>query len=138
MKVSDLVAAEVRERFSEPDAALVLSKFSASELPTIAPKGAPDRILLGVLKLSDGRLSEVDKWLREACIDWRDLLVASGLAYENWPEVLHESGFRVPAPSPTRRTVLSAPRLRRSRFFWFRLALAVAILSGVLAALLRS
>jgi hypothetical protein len=31
-----------------------------------------------------------------ARVDWRDLLVAAGLAHGDWPEALRAAGYRVP------------------------------------------
>lgn len=55
-----------------------------------------DRFRFAVLKLSDGDLSELDKALRLANTDWRDLLMAAGFgesltAHESWlPEQNHD------------------------------------------------
>ena len=48
-----------------------------------------DRFRFAVLKLSEGDLSELDKALRLANTDWRDLLMAAGFgesltAHESW------------------------------------------------------
>ncbi|MFQ5989283.1 MAG: hypothetical protein ACE5K9_05145 [Candidatus Methylomirabilales bacterium] len=103
MKVSSLVAAEVRDRFSEKEALLVLSAFEAAELPFLEDESRTReraRVQLAVLKLANGSLSAFEQWLREACVDWRDVLVAAGMAHENWLRVLREAGFRVPEGPP--------------------------------------
>jgi hypothetical protein len=104
MQVSSLVAAEVRDRFSEQDALLVLSAFEAAELPLLEDalrSRERARVQLAVLKLADTSLSAFEKWLQEACVDWRDVLVAAGMAHEDWQRVLRESGFRVPEVTPS-------------------------------------
>ena len=54
-----------------------------------ADSTAMDRFRFAVLKLSDGDLSELDKALRLASTDWRDLLMAAGFGesltvHESW------------------------------------------------------
>lgn len=99
MKLSSIVETEVRDRFPEEEARLVLSAFQAAELPFLGDESRSherDRVQLAILTLANGSLSEFEKWLREARVDWRDVLVAAGMEHENWPRVLREAGFRVP------------------------------------------
>lgn len=54
-----------------------------------ADSEAMDRCRFAVLKLSEGELPKLDKALRLAKADWRDLLMAAGfgeslLAHESW------------------------------------------------------
>lgn len=104
MKVSSIVAAEVRDRFPEEEARHVLSAFKAAELPLLDDEARAReraRVQLAVVKLANGSLSAFEQWLREARVDWRDVLVAAGMAHENWPHVLREAGFRVPEGPPS-------------------------------------
>jgi len=39
---------------------------------------ALERIRFAVLKLSNGNLSELQRWVGEAQVDWRDVLMAAG------------------------------------------------------------
>lgn len=67
------------------DAALVIDALS--ELQDYA---AGERVQAAVVKLARGDLGRLDAQLREARIDWRDVLVAAGLAHEDWPERLDD------------------------------------------------
>ncbi len=52
----------------------------------VATSQEPERILAGIAFV--GRRRSLPEALELARIDWRDLLVAAGLADEDWPEVL--------------------------------------------------
>lgn len=76
------LARRVREDFGD-DAELVLAALA--ELPGYA---ASERVQAATVQLARGDLGRLDVQLREARIDWRDVLVAAGLAHEDWPERL--------------------------------------------------
>lgn len=41
-----------------------------------------ERLRFAVLKLSRGDLKELKKWIDDAKIDWRDVLMAAGFGYD--------------------------------------------------------
>ncbi|MBX7255878.1 MAG: hypothetical protein K1Y02_05920 [Candidatus Hydrogenedentes bacterium] len=41
-----------------------------------------ERLRFAVMKLSEGRLDTLKKWIDEAKIDWRDVLMAAGFGYD--------------------------------------------------------
>jgi hypothetical protein len=99
MEVSDLVRREVRERFATPDASDVEVLLEATALPFLdepARRRERDRVHLAILKQAGGDFERFARYLALAAVDWRDLLMAAGLADENWPEVLRGAGFPVP------------------------------------------
>src|SRR5258708_18680958 len=96
VNVSPVVRAEIAKGFSAGDAARVLGAFEETRLPLLdAPKmwRDLDRVHCAILKIGNGDVARVVAALREAAVDWRDVLVAAGLAHGNWPTVLRESGF---------------------------------------------
>ena len=97
--VLSVVEAEVRSRFARQDALRVLSALEAAQLPFLKDEShvrERARVHLAVLKLANGSLAEFEKWLGEARTDWRDVLMAAGMANNDWRTVLGEAGFRVP------------------------------------------
>jgi hypothetical protein len=57
------------------------------ELP-LAERQDPERLAAAMLILGKGDPSTLDRAIALARRDWRDLLVAAGLAHGDWPEVL--------------------------------------------------
>lgn len=93
------VEAEVRDRFGEEEAALILDVLASTSLPfldDVTRIRERARVHMAVLKLADGTLAGFDRALQLAQIDWRDALVTAGLGNEDWPDVLASHGFRVP------------------------------------------
>jgi hypothetical protein len=64
---------------------------------------ASERIQAAVVLLADGDLRRLRQALELAACDWRDLLVAAGLANEDWPQRLNDD--------------LGEPRLHEGRRF---------------------
>lgn len=96
MQVSPVVRAEIAKRFSSANAAKILDAFESTALPLLdAPKmwRDLDRVHCAILKIGGGDVGKVSVALREAAVDWRDVLVAAGLADGNWPTVLRDAGF---------------------------------------------
>ena len=79
MEPTARLARRVRQDFGD-DAELVLAALV--ELPRDA---ASERVQAAVVKLANGDLGRLDRQLKEARIDWRDVLVAAGFAHEDWP-----------------------------------------------------
>jgi hypothetical protein len=67
------------------DAGLVLAALA--KLPGTA---GSERVQAAIVKWADGDLGRLDRQLREARVDWRDVLVAGELAHPDWPERLDE------------------------------------------------
>ena len=70
-----------------------------------------ERIRFAVLKLSQGKLDGLLKWIEAAQVDWRDVLMAAGFAHsvdvhEDW-DPRSPSGPGYPESTQTRR---SSPR----------------------------
>jgi hypothetical protein len=84
MEPTARLARRIRDDFGD-DAELVLAA-----LPELPGYAASERVQAAVVKLADGDLGELDRQLREARIDWRDVLVAAGFAHEDWPERLDD------------------------------------------------
>jgi hypothetical protein len=98
-RVSEVVRAEVAGRFSASDAPQVISALETTTLPLL--EGADRdrgraRVHLATIKLADGDVTRFQQALAVAQMDWRDVLVAAGLANGDWPEVLRAAGWRVP------------------------------------------
>jgi hypothetical protein len=96
--VSPSVRDEVRARFTDQDAVDVERLLGAIDLSLNEPaqRRERDRVHLGILLLAGGSFERFARVLALAATDWRDVLVAAGLANDNWPEVLRAAGFRVP------------------------------------------
>ena len=76
--------ARIRSDFAPDDAALVSDELDALELPLIDGP-APERIQAAIVVLAGGDLARFDEAVRIARVDWRDVLVASGLGNVDWP-----------------------------------------------------
>ncbi|MBI3414797.1 MAG: hypothetical protein HY043_05660 [Verrucomicrobia bacterium] len=93
VQLTELVRQQVAKTFAPEAAALVIAELEAAELPLIANNG--ERVHLAILHLCQGDLGLFDRDLRIAKTDWRDTLVAAGLAHGNWPEVLRSRGIEI-------------------------------------------
>ena len=99
MLVSELVRREVRARFDAADAAALEHRLETTSLPFLEAENRArerDRVHLGILLASRGDPERFVRHLAMAAHDWRDVLMAAGLAHGNWPEVLAAAGFPVP------------------------------------------
>ena len=77
----------VEELFSEKEALLVkelLINECGSNVPFCENRTSSqmDRIRLATLKLSNGSVLELKSAIKEACTDWRDLLMAAGFGHD--------------------------------------------------------
>jgi hypothetical protein len=86
------VIAEAKKHFAADDLAHVLTKLKNTPLP-LDRGGPPPRIHLAVLWLAKGDRARFDRELEGAACDWRDTLVAAGLANEDWPKILATRGI---------------------------------------------
>lgn len=67
----------------QQDVANLLLNECGNNLPFCqhADKDGLERIRFAVLKLSDGDFSEMCRWIEQAKIDWRDVLMAAGFGH---------------------------------------------------------
>lgn len=88
------VEEEIRKLFKPEEFSTVVEMLEATPLPIglLAPSS---RVHIAVLWLSKGSVEKLRSEIEKAARDWRDTLLASGLADENWPEVLAENGVRI-------------------------------------------
>ena len=96
--VTPLVRAQAEKTFSPADAAAACAELAAADLPLINNNG--ERVHLAILHLAAGDLGHFREHLTIAQRDWRDVLVAAGLANVDWPRVLQARGFRLTDLSP--------------------------------------
>lgn len=91
--VTNAVREQAKKCFSPDVAELIISVLESTELPLIANNS--ERVHLALLHLSQGDLAQFERHLSIATTDWRDTLVAGGLAHSNWREVLRERGIEI-------------------------------------------
>ena len=94
--VSDVVRREIAKRFSPTDAPTVQGLLEMTELPMLEDSEYQrdrDRVQLAILKILDGDVGNLHATVRMASIDWRDTLIAAGMANDNWPQVLEAAGY---------------------------------------------
>jgi hypothetical protein len=96
MKVTELVCQQARRFFSPANAQEVIAALEATDLPLIANNG--ERVFLAILLLSRGDMDKFRIGLKQAKTDWRDTLVAAGLANSDWPGVLRSQGIEINEP----------------------------------------
>ena len=96
MSVTPTVRQQARRFFTPPDAEKVIATFETTNLPLIANNG--ERVCLAVLLLARGEMERFYRELQQAKTDWRDTLVAAGLANGDWPLRLRAEGIEIDAP----------------------------------------
>jgi hypothetical protein len=85
--LTERIERHVRETFEASDAELVLDALAAWRI-SYEPEPPSERLIAAVVFSSGGRLDGVDAAFELAEQDWRDLLMAGGLARGDWPERL--------------------------------------------------
>ena len=115
--VSQRLERYVRRTFDEPDAAL--SRLRTWRISYLDDPPS-ERLTAAVILLSEHRAARLEDGFRLAERDWRDLLVAAGLAHGSWPSVLRR-----------RFGASREDRLRRG-LSWLAAALAGSALAVVL------
>ena len=87
--LNDAIAARIDELFAEPERSIARAKVlerCGGNLPLLRGKGKEiERVQWAVLHLSQGSLERLDRIIRMAQRDWRDVLVAAGMG--NDPEL---------------------------------------------------
>ena len=86
------IVKEIQRSFAAADRDYVSAKLANTGLPmgAVAP---PPRVHAAILWLAKGDRAKFDDVLASACADWRDTLVAAGLANQNWKLVLDKRGI---------------------------------------------
>ncbi len=93
------VSGEVARRFAPCDWQQATDLLQDLALPLLGtPERALDRarVQMALVKLAAGDLPTLQRWARAATVDWRDVLVAAGMADATWRQVLARDGFAVP------------------------------------------
>jgi hypothetical protein len=93
MSVTATVRQQAQRFFSPTDAEKVIVAFEATSLPLIANNG--ERVYLAILLLARGDMERFWRELQQAKTDWRDTLVAAGLANGDWSLVLRSQGISI-------------------------------------------
>jgi hypothetical protein len=91
--VTDLVKQQARKLFAGDEADLVISELETTRIPLVDNGPGLERVHLAILYLSDGDLRVFDQTLNRGRMDFRDTLVAAGLAHADWPAVLRSRGI---------------------------------------------
>ena len=73
--------ARIRRDFPEPGSA-------SAVLDELRRLDADERVMTGVVLATSGSPGRLHEALASARLDWRDLLVATGLAHADWPQRL--------------------------------------------------
>ena len=89
MNLSQAVLQEINRSFAQEDIDKVVTALTEGLIPV----NNSERIQFAILKLAEGDLTKFDTAFQEAKHDWRDVLVAAGLANEDWPDVVVAAGL---------------------------------------------
>ena len=90
--IAPAVQREIERWFPPEQVDYIRSRLAERPLP-MDQSAPPPRVHIAVIWLSQGDLKRFDYELEGACSDWRDTLVAAGLANEDWREVLAQKGI---------------------------------------------
>lgn len=87
--ISDRLQAYVRRRFAPDEVEPIFGLLAevVYEEPGSTEEGI-ERIQAAVVLIADGDVQRLLRAMEMAQDDWRDVLVAAGLAHEGWPERL--------------------------------------------------
>ncbi|HZP30667.1 MAG TPA: hypothetical protein VFC99_17085 [Acidimicrobiia bacterium] len=85
-----LVAFASRAYGGAADAALAAVLAALPGLP-LADRQDPERLAAAMLVFGQGDAARLQRGISIAKRDWRDLLVAAGLAQGDWPEILERT-----------------------------------------------
>jgi hypothetical protein len=87
--VSARLEAKVRSDFAPASVEKVLDRLAALSLP-LAENQSLERIQAAIVLLTAGDSERLEQVALLAEVDWRDVLVAAGLANGDWPARLDE------------------------------------------------
>jgi len=96
-KVSSTIEAKIRATLSPNDTEVALAAFSAMNEPPACPEWATTRarVQAAILISAQSNLESLLNGVANSQIDWRDTLMAGGLAESNWAPVAKEAGFDI-------------------------------------------
>lgn len=98
------VVTETAKRFAPNDWVEATAIIQGVALPLIDEadrRTERARVQLAMIKISAGNMPELRRAAHVAAIDWRDVLVAAGLADETWRQTLAAAGYAVPIGTDT-------------------------------------
>jgi hypothetical protein len=87
--ISDRLAARIARQFPPRVAPELIKELSYVSFP-VAEKQEPERLLAAVAVVADGDERRFRAAIGLGMQDWRDLLVAAGLANADWPNRLDQ------------------------------------------------
>ena len=87
------VLREIRKSFPAAEHDRVESALNSADFPMAGAN--LERIQLAILHCAEGNLTSFEKCVEAAELDWRDVLLAAGLAFGNWREVLSDRGIQL-------------------------------------------
>ena len=93
MNTSEIVRKQAHRFFGSPQADDVIAALDTTDL-SLGLMSA-DRVHLAILLLSRGDTQRFREVLSQARQDWRDTLVAAGLADDDWPSILRQQGIEI-------------------------------------------
>ena len=93
MSVSAIVRRQAHRFLAPAQADEVIAALDRSDL-SLGLMSA-DRVHLAILLISKGDMRLFQVALSQATQDWRDTLVAAGLADDGWPGVLRQEGIEI-------------------------------------------
>ena len=87
--ISDRLGARIARQFAPSVASELLRELSNVSFP-LAERQEPERLLAAVAIVADGDEQRFRSAIELGMRDWRDLLVAAGLAHADWPNRLDQ------------------------------------------------
>ena len=88
--MSQRIEAAVRRDFDPGSVEPVLTRLDGLILPLIESEAARERVQAAIVVVAGGSYARFERAASDAETDWRDVLVAAGLANEGWPALLDE------------------------------------------------
>jgi hypothetical protein len=90
---------DIRTAFPATQVKEVLAALASMSAPPDTPEWAlaRTRVQIAVLMLANGNLDLFRKEISQSQKDWRDTLVAAGLANADWISVATSAGFTIPS-----------------------------------------
>jgi hypothetical protein len=84
-RVSERLRAAVERDFDSASVAPVLKRLGELDLPLLETEEGRERVQAAIILIAEGRYADFERSASQAEKDWRDVLVAAGLANEDWP-----------------------------------------------------
>jgi len=97
MSVSELVNSEAHRRLASSIADRLVERLKVTRLPLLKyPSREWDRVHFAILLLVDKTPDRLEDYVQMAADDWRNVLLAAGMAGSDWPTVLSLHDYKVP------------------------------------------